>query len=110
MPTIKKKKRRWYVHKTEQKEQPKRKSRDDRYDSPLWRKIRKQVLIRDKYLCQDCLKEGIHTAVCQKPMDHAVDHIVPVKDGGEFFDMANLQTLCREHHEQKSTKTSRGSV
>ena len=109
MPNINKKKDRWFVHKTVRgKQQPKRKSRDSRYDSALWRKIRKQVLIRDKYLCQQCLREGMHTAVCQKKMDHAVDHIKPVKDGGKFFDMSNLETLCRAHHEQKSTRTSRG--
>lgn len=107
MPKINKKKR-WWVNKSNTGNQKGRKERSRQYDSPMWRNIRKQVLIRDKYLCQECLRQGINTAVCQKPWDHAVDHIKPVREGGNFFDANNLETLCKEHHERKSGKTSRG--
>jgi 5-methylcytosine-specific restriction endonuclease McrA len=31
-----------------------------------------------------------------------VDHIIEVADGGSLYDHANLQTLCHQHHEEKS--------
>lgn len=33
---------------------------------------------------------------------YLVDHIVPVKHGGEFWDRENLQPLCNDCHEIKS--------
>jgi 5-methylcytosine-specific restriction endonuclease McrA len=31
-----------------------------------------------------------------------VDHIIPLKDGGEPFSFSNLQSLCHMHHGQKT--------
>lgn len=31
----------------------------------------------------------------------AVDHIVEVKDGGDFWDPTNLQVLCTYHNREK---------
>ncbi len=31
-----------------------------------------------------------------------VDHVVPIKDGGERFDAANLQALCVSCHNRKT--------
>jgi hypothetical protein len=31
-----------------------------------------------------------------------VDHIVEVRDGGDFWSMSNLRTVCRFHHYSKS--------
>ena len=33
-----------------------------------------------------------------------VDHITPIKEGGEPLDPANLQSLCSMHHNQKSAR------
>jgi 5-methylcytosine-specific restriction protein A len=34
----------------------------------------------------------------------AVDHIRPIKDGGERFDPANLQPLCISCHNRKTAQ------
>lgn len=42
------------------------------------------------------------------PYDHSrrleVDHITPVTDGGHPFDPGNLQTLCSECHQEKTSR------
>jgi 5-methylcytosine-specific restriction protein A len=49
-------------------------------------------------LCRMCLALGKTT-----PAD-AVDHIVPKAEGGSIHDPANLQPLCRQHHDQKTAR------
>ena len=39
-----------------------------------------QVLARDKYLCQYCLKKGLSTPATE------VDHVAEIQDGGDEFD------------------------
>ena len=56
-----------------------------------WRKLRLEVLDRDRWRCQACKKAGILE----------VDHIVPVQDGGAAYDPGNLQVLCRGCHIDK---------
>jgi len=70
---------------------------DNRYRSPMWRQVRREVLQRQP-CCMYCLKEGMSVEAT------VVDHIVPVKQGADFFDQQNLQGLCRSHHQQKSAK------
>lgn len=36
-----------------------------------------------------------------------VDHIVPIAEGGEPFDMANLKAICRRCHIGKTAKQNR---
>jgi 5-methylcytosine-specific restriction enzyme A len=57
-----------------------------------WRRIRKRVLIRDRWTCQQCAR-----------VDEAaeVDHIKPRCDGGTD-DEENLQTLCTLCHRLKT--------
>ena len=57
------------------------------YSGP-WKKIRLQVLERDGYQCQI---KGPH---CARTADQ-VDHIVPVLEGGSWFDDRNLRAACR---------------
>ncbi len=60
-----------------------------------WRRLRLAVLLRDGRECQRC----------GKLLGYAeVDHIKPVKQGGKPFDLANLQTLCLEHHRLKTAE------
>jgi len=63
------------------------------YHSLAWAAIRKAVLLRDGYRC----------AVCGRLCDQLaqVDHVRPLHDGGTD-DLANLQTLCVEHHGAKT--------
>ncbi|WP_341636879.1 HNH endonuclease [Staphylococcus casei] len=64
------------------------------YHSSEWRKCRVQVLIRDSYLCQHCLKRGI-----VNDKDLFVHHIVELKrDWNRRLDMGNLETVCRTCH------------
>ena len=70
-------------------------SRHDRGYGSEWTKLREEVLRRDKYLCQQCLRDGRVTPLGVKPYDHAVDHILPKAKGGTD-DLDNLQSLCQE--------------
>lgn len=63
------------------------------YHTREWLTIRQQVLARDYYLCQECLKEKrIRRA-------DTVHHIVPVKENwAKRLDLSNLVSLCHECH------------
>lgn len=60
-----------------------------------WYFVRKDVLRRDNYRCSIC-KKRFRKAFLD------VDHIIPVKIGGNVFDKGNLRTLCKECHKFKS--------
>ena len=62
-----------------------------------WQKLRKVVLIRDKYLCQVCLKAGRLTSAT------TVDHILGKAAGG-MDELDNLQSLCDPCHHQKTAE------
>lgn len=66
------------------------------YDS-RWDKLRASILTRDKRLCQQCKREGIIA------LGNQVDHIVPKAKGGTD-DPANLEVLCKRHHDEKTTR------
>ena len=38
---------------------------------------------------------------CHRVM-HQVDHIVPLAEGGDRYDHDNYQSLCQQHHDQKT--------
>lgn len=67
------------------------------YQSKQWKETRKEVILRDGFKCTKC-----GSPIGIKPKDHAVDHIIELTDGGEAFDMDNLQTLCASCHNKKS--------
>lgn len=67
---------------------------DRRYTTRRWRTLREQALVRDGY---HCVKPA-----CTNPGPLAVDHIWEVADGGPFWSLDNLQTLCDSHHKQKT--------
>lgn len=54
--------------------------------------LRRQVLARDNYTCQECGYIG-----CQKDYDIHVHHIIPYRLGGEHIE-SNLITLCSLCH------------
>lgn len=67
------------------------------YKSARWIKLRKQALLRDDYLCVQCLEQGIIT-----PAD-VVDHIVELRDDiTKAYDINNLQSLCHACHNRKT--------
>jgi 5-methylcytosine-specific restriction protein A len=50
-----------------------------------------------------CLDKGRTTA------GKYVDHITPIRQGGDKFDYSNLQTLCTSCHASKSSKDGKKS-
>lgn len=67
------------------------------YHSVRWRNLRHQVLLRDDYMCQECLRNDIY-----KEADVA-DHIVELRDDiSKAFDFSNLESLCHECHNRKT--------
>ena len=69
---------------------------DDRYHTTAWRKLRMDV-IRQEPVCRACKRQEATV----------VDHIQPVRLGGEFFLHENLQPLCKGCHNSKSGAESR---
>ncbi|KUH83492.1 MULTISPECIES: HNH endonuclease signature motif containing protein [unclassified Mycobacterium] len=45
---------------------------------------------------------------CEQPgcgrVMHQVDHIVPLAEGGDRYDWSNYQSLCIDHHKQKTVR------
>jgi 5-methylcytosine-specific restriction protein A len=76
------------------------------YASSAWRKARRLQLEAEP-MCRHCRQEKKLTEATH------VDHIIPREHGGADFDPANLQSLCKPHHEAKSqrdrVKYGRGS-
>ena len=50
-----------------------------------WERLRRVILDRDGWRCRKCGRAG----------RLEVDHIVPIHRGGDYWDMSNLQALCR---------------
>lgn len=66
------------------------------YSGP-WRRIRREILVRDNYECQ------IRGYGCTRVATE-VDHILPVKMGGDWFDKENLRGSCRNCNLARNTK------
>lgn len=61
------------------------------YKSHAWTWARQQQLLREPN-CRVCGESA-----------GAVDHIIPISQGGADLDADNLQSLCRRHHNSKTT-------
>ena len=75
------------------------------YHKPAWRKIRRQALQRDHYLCQECLRSGKITQATE------VHHIMDL----ELFpslalELSNLESLCWECHEETKHRKQEISI
>lgn len=66
------------------------------YGAP-WKKLRLIILARDKYLCQECLRNSRYTRA------NHVDHILNKAAGGTD-DHSNLQALCEPCHNAKTAR------
>lgn len=66
------------------------------YKSTRWKKKRAAILVRDRYLCQECKKYGrMRDAV-------TVHHIEQVEDKPELaYVDSNLESLCQACHNKK---------
>lgn len=77
---------------------PKREDYRSLYKTKAWYKLRTAQL-RDYPLCRMCQDVGTVVAAT------IVDHIKPHKgDEALFFDRANLQSLCKTHHDSSKQK------
>ncbi|MFP4365481.1 MAG: HNH endonuclease [Bacteroidales bacterium] len=72
-------------------------SKDSRYNSARWKKIRRIGLHREPY-CAHCKDRDIVTEAVVR------DHIKPVTQGGEFWNVENHQSLCISCHNRKTQK------
>jgi 5-methylcytosine-specific restriction enzyme A len=68
------------------------------YDTIRWQKFRRWYLSIHP-LCEICERDGRTTPAV------LVDHIHELKDGGQQYDSANVQALCRLCHARKTTST-----
>lgn len=65
-----------------------------------WRRLRESILQRDQHLCQPCKAQGRYTEATQ------VDHVIPQSEGGTD-DRVNLQSICTECHEAKTSEEAK---
>lgn len=75
-----------------------RRHQEPRYNSTRWRRYRRAYLATHP-LCVEC--SGIATVV---------DHITPVRLGGEFWQTDNHQAMCERCHNSKSGRESHAPV
>ena len=64
-----------------------------------WRRLRDQVLERDRYLCQPHKRKGEAQPATQ------VDHIIPEAEGGPTV-ASNLEAICDACHREKTQRES----
>ena len=67
------------------------------YRTARWQTVRRAVFERDGWACVKCGRMGLIEC----------DHIDPIRKQGDWFDMANLQCLCRGCHIAKSAEENR---
>lgn len=70
------------------------------YMRAKWRRTREAALKRDHYECVHCRQEGKMTLNQHQSLE--VDHIIELQDRPDLaYDLSNLQTLCKYHHNLK---------
>ena len=63
------------------------------YNSAAWLRVRERALIRDRYLCQRCLRDKRITPA------KIVHHIIPIKkDWSKRLELDNLESICLPCH------------
>lgn len=69
----------------------------DIYNSRRWKEVRAAILVRDAARCVQCdSKDNL-----------VVDHIKELVDGGDAYDLNNLETLCKKCHNIKTHEEKR---
>lgn len=78
------------------------KKTEEFYKSGEWIIVRQQALIRDKGLCQECLKNKMISIATE------VDHIIPIKVRWDLrLKLDNLRSLCHKCHMAKTAEDKR---
>jgi 5-methylcytosine-specific restriction endonuclease McrA len=91
MPNSPKRKQRPWLQGSQQNSKE-RLVRNKFYNTTRWRKLR-SMFIKEHPLCVECSGIG-----------QVVDHIIPIRLGGEELSWENLQTMCHRCHNIKSGK------
>jgi 5-methylcytosine-specific restriction protein A len=65
------------------------------YQSGRWHSFSRTYRKANR-LCVMCLQEG------KTVLSECVDHITPIAQGGDMWDINNMQALCNSHHSQKT--------
>ena len=78
-------------------------TRHQRGYGTAWDKLRALILQRDSGLCQVCAASG------RVALAHAVDHIKPKAEGGTD-DAANLQSICKACHADKTAAEAKRGI
>jgi len=68
------------------------------YCSKAHRAWRQAVLTRDAWTCRACGR------VCGGPKEAQADHVTPISQGGERYDVGNGQCLCIACHARKTLR------
>lgn len=63
----------------------------------FWDAARQVVLHRDRFTCRACGRRA-------RKRELEVDHVLEIARGGPPLDLANLQTLCRRCHREKTVR------
>ncbi len=95
------KRERQSVEITRRMESPEAREHKAFYDSSTWRKFRLELLRREP-LCRVCRAAGCVT------LAEMVDHIVPIRLGGDRLSWANVQPLCARCHQVKRGEEAHG--
>lgn len=74
------------------------------YDLREWRDVIRRRQLAQHPLCHHCAARAIVKAATE------VDHIVPMSEGGDPRDPANLQSLCMSCHSRKTAADNGKSV
>lgn len=78
------------------------KSIESFYNSPPWRKLRKEKINKNP-LCEHCIKENKITPA------EEVDHILTIINRPDLaLHYNNLQSLCKKCHIKKTTEDNKG--
>jgi len=73
---------------------------DKFYNTRAWHKTRYAYRKRHP-MCKMCEDKGI------TKLAEMVDHITPIKDGGDPLDWNNLQSLCNKCHRRKTLRETK---
>ena len=77
------------------------------YRTKAWWNLRRQAFVRDGFRCRFCGKQCRGNGKTD-PEGAICDHVKPHRgDEALFFDLGNLQTLCKRCHDRHKQRTER---
>ena len=72
-----------------------KRERKEIYLTKRWAALRDAAFDRDAGLCQDCKRQGLTVAAA------LVHHVIPLRSGGNHWELSNLRSLCRDCHSKE---------